>query len=103
MDRILKILKENKIVKASDDWGKIEFFKPVPTPECPDGYQDRIGIHEVLEVTETIKQLIISNTTSDAIEKRAKEEGMTTMLEDGIVKAVQGITTIEEVLRVTTE
>jgi len=103
LERILKILKENKIVKSGDNWDSINFYKPVATPECPDGYKDRIGIHEVLEITESIKQLIISNATSDAIEKRAKEEGMITMLEDGIVKAVQGITTIEEILRVTTE
>ena len=45
----------------------------------------------------------MANATSDDIEKRAKEEGMMTMLEDGIAKAVQGITTIEEVLRVTRE
>ena len=90
-------------MKSGDNWDSINFYKPVATPECPDGYKDRIGIHEVLEITESIKQLIISNATSDAIEKRAKEEGMITMLEDGIVKAVQGITTIEEILRVTTE
>lgn len=103
LDRILKILKDNKIVKTGDNWDAISFYKPEPTAESNDGYHDRIGIHEVLEVTESVKQLIISNATSDAIEKRAKEEGMMTMLEDGIVKAVQGITTIEEVLRVTTE
>ena len=103
LDRVMKLLKDNKIVKSGDAWDDVSFYKPEPTAECPDGYKDRIGIHEVLEVTETIKQLIISNATSDQIEKRAKEEGMMTMLEDGIAKAVQGITTIEEVLRVTTE
>lgn len=103
LERVLKFLKEYKIVKPGEDWGSINFYKPEPTAECPDGYQDRIGIHEVLEVTESIKALIMANATSDDIEKRAKEEGMMTMLEDGIVKCVQGITTIEEVLRVTRE
>ena len=47
--------------------------------------------------------MVITNATSDEIEKQAKKEGMITMLEDGIVKAIQGITSIEEVLRVTRE
>ena len=45
----------------------------------------------------------MANATADAIEKQAKKEGMMSMLEDGIMKSVQGITTIEEVLRVTRE
>ena len=45
----------------------------------------------------------MSNATSDDIEKQAKKEGMMTMMEDGIVKCVQGVTTIEEILRVTSE
>mgnify|MGYP001579067494 FL=1 len=45
----------------------------------------------------------MSNATSDDIEKQAKKEGMMTMLEDGIIKCVQGITTLEEILRVTNE
>ena len=45
----------------------------------------------------------MSSATSDDIERRAKEEGMITMLEDGILKAARGITTIEEILRVTRE
>jgi type IV pilus assembly protein PilB len=103
LDRILKILKENKFIKEKDSWETIQFYKPVPTAESPDGYHDRIGIHEVMEVTESIKRLIISNASADDIEKRAKEEGMMTMFEDGIVKAIEGITSIEEVMRVTTE
>ena len=45
----------------------------------------------------------MASATSDEIEKQAKKEGMTTMLEDGLIKCVQGITTIEEILRVTSE
>ena len=60
-------------------------------------------MHEILRVSEGIRNLIMSNATSDDIEKQAKKEGMMTMLEDGIVKCVQGITTIEEILRVTNE
>ena len=57
----------------------------------------------MLPVTETIKNLIIQRSSSDAIQEQAQKEGMVTMVEDGFVKAVQGITSIEEVLRVITE
>ena len=62
-----------------------------------------MGIHEILRVSESIRNLIMASATSDDIEKQAKKEGMMTMLEDGIIKCVQGITTIEEILRVTSE
>jgi len=101
LDRVLKTLKDEKIVKV-DDWTKIPFWKPVPSKD-DDGYKSRVGIHEVLKVTQTIKELIIKGSTSDEIEAQAKKEGMITMLEDGIFNAVQGNTTIEEVLRVISE
>lgn len=103
LDRILNVLKEEKIVNAKDDWDKVPFWKPNPGEDSPDGYSNRIGIHEVLKVTPTIKDLIMKGATSGEIEEQAKSEGMMTMIEDGIFKAVQGITTIEEVLRVISE
>ena len=54
-------------------------------------------------MTPTIKELVIKHATSDEIELQARKEGMLTMLEDGIFKAVQGVTTIEEVLQVVSE
>jgi type IV pilus assembly protein PilB len=65
------------------------------------GYSGRLGLFEVLEVTNTIKKLITQNNDSDIIVKKAIEEGMDTMLDDGIMKVIQGMTTIEEILRVT--
>lgn len=100
LDRVLKFLKDEKIVSANSSWKEIPFFKPKPTPDCLDGYEDRIGIHEILQMSPTIKNLVISSATSDDIERQAKSEGMMTMLEDGVFKCVQGVTTIEEVLRV---
>ena len=66
-------------------------------------YFKRIGIFEVLPVTETIKELIVKQATSDQIQEQAQKEGMITMIEDGFIKAAQGITSIEEVLRVIIE
>lgn len=103
LSEMLKILKEEKIVPEKSDWKDIKFYRPKPSKESEDGYSGRTGAHEVLRITETIKHLIMSNATADDIEKQAKKEGMITMFEDGIIKAVQGLTSIEEVLRVTQE
>jgi len=73
----------------------------VASDDCADGYKERIGIHEALEVTESIKNLITEKATSDEIEEQAKKEGMITMFEDGVITAAMGITTLEEILRVT--
>lgn len=102
LDRVLLALKEEKIVKATDTWDKIPFWKPVPGKD-DDGYKSRVGIHEVLKVSQGIKDLIIKGSTNTEIETLAKKEGMLTMIEDGIFNAVQGNTTIEEVLRVISE
>jgi len=103
LDRVLEFLKKEKIVEPKTEWKDIKFYKPRPSKECEDGYSGRIGIHEVLKMSETIKRLLMSNATSDDVEKQAKKEGMLTMFEDGIIKCVQGITSIEEILRVTKE
>jgi len=103
LDQIAKILREDKLMKKSQTLKDIPFYRPKATKECPEGYKGRIGIFEVLPVTETIKELIMKETTSDQIENQAKKEGMRTMIEDGFVKAAQGITSIDEVLRVIIE
>ena len=103
LDKMLKALKENKVVKAKDTFKSIPFYRPKVTKECPEGYQGRIGIFETLNITETIKELIVKHGTTDQIQEQAKKEGMRTMIEDGFIKAVQGITSLEEVLRVIIE
>jgi type IV pilus assembly protein PilB len=103
IDRLLEVLRREKIVEKNATWETIDLYKPIPSHDAPDGYKGRIGIREVLDVTPAIKDLIVRKATSDEIQKKAQEEGMLTMLEDGFVKAVQGITSIEEILRVTKE
>ena len=103
LDNILKILKEEKIVKPKTLFKDVVFYRPKLIKECLEGYTGRIGIFEVLPVTETIKELIVKKSTSDQIMVQAQKEGMRTMIEDGFVKAAQGITSIEEVLRVIIE
>lgn len=103
IDRMLSMLKEEKIIGPKDEWEKVPFYKPVKNNESPDGYKGRIGIHEVLKVTSSIKELIIRGSSQDEIEAQAKKEGMMTILEDGIFKAVLGQTSLEEVFRVVSE
>ncbi|MCE9541534.1 GspE/PulE family protein [Candidatus Kaiserbacteria bacterium] len=101
--QVLKALKEEKAVQKDATWKNIPFYKPKENGQTPSGYSGRMGIYEVLPVTSTIKELILAGATGDKIEEQARKEGMLTMSEDGIFKAAQGVTTIEEVLRVITE
>ena len=108
LDDILKYLKGNKdlgkTVKLGENWSNIKFYKSKGCEQCGgEGYHGRLGIFEVLDVSSSIEKLIVESASTETIEKKAKEEGMCTMLEDGFAKAVQGITSIEEVLRVTKE
>ena len=100
LERVLMFLKQEKIVDKDASWEKIPMYRTKSSAESEDGYKSRIGIHEVLKVTPAIKELIMKGETTQAIEDQAKKEGMLTMIEDGVFKAVQGITTVEEVLRV---
>lgn len=84
--------------------GDIKFYKGKGDPECGNtGYFGRIGLFEVLPVTEKIGKLILERASAADIEKEAKGEGMITLKQDGYLKAVEGITSIEEVLRVAQE
>jgi len=103
MNSLLERLKEEKIVDSKAAWDKIPFYKAKKSENCDTGYSGRIGIHEVLKVSPSVAGLIMKGATGQEIEEHAKKEGMTTMLEDGIFMAAQGITTIEEVFRVISE
>jgi len=67
------------------------------------GYKGRMGIYEVLETTEAIQKLIVGNATSENIQSQAIKDGMVTMQLDGFIKALRGQTSVEEILRVTSE
>ncbi|MDB5266729.1 MAG: Tfp pilus assembly protein PilB, type pilus assembly protein PilB [Parcubacteria group bacterium] len=103
LDRMMALMKEEKLVEKGADWDKVPFWRPKASADSEDGYQGRIGIHEALKVTETIRNLVIKGASIHEIEEQAKKDGMMTMIEDGVFKAVEGVTTIEEVLRVISE
>ncbi len=90
---------------VEDYFGKdkeIQIYKGTGCKICHGtGYAGRIGVFEIIEVSKALKELIVAKADSDVIAKKAQEEGMKTMLEDGLEKVTKGLTTIEEVLRVT--
>jgi len=97
------IFRDEKIIKPEEGIENATFYKPKSGEDYSEGYRGRIGIFEVLRVSEVIKEMVVKNATSDNIQDQAQKEGMTLMIEDGLVKAARGFTTIEEVLRVITE
>ena len=107
LDRILEVLKQEGAVDQKADWNTIEFQRPKITggdkEKGDDGYKGRIGIYEVLEVEGEIQSLITHQGTSKEIHKEAVSAGMVTLAQDGFLKAVQGLTTLDEILRVTRE
>lgn len=98
------------IVSVSEDLG----YKDLPlagqnaytlvkgkdTPQSPRGYSGRAGLYEVMDVSEDIQNLIVKRSTSAEIQRMAVAQGMVTMRQDGYLKALQGLTTLEEVNRV---
>ena len=105
LEKILDIFKKQRVIDPKiKNWEELEFFKGKGCERCRQkGYKGRIGIFEILEITDNIASLINKESTSDIINQEAIKEGMSTIVQDGFSKAVKGITTIEEVLRVTRE
>lgn len=77
----------------------------IDSPQAPalHGYSGRIGLFEVMDVTDEIQKLIVKRATTDEIQRKAQEQGMITMRQDGYLKVLQGLTTLEEVNRVTSD
>ena len=81
-----------------------QVFEPKGCGKCSEtGYSGRIGIFEVLEMTAQLSEIIAKDPTEKTIMQEAKRQGMTTMEEDGILKVLQGITSLREVMRVSEE
>ena len=83
--------------------GKIPvFYKGKGCKHCKGlGYSGRLGIYEILEINQDIQDLIIKRATSEQIKQQAVKNGMHTLRDAGLEKAKEGLTTVEEVLRVT--
>lgn len=102
---LLKTLEREKaILSAKQGLESILFYRGKGCKKCNNtGYKSRIGIYEILEISENISEMILKKASAAEIKKRAIEDGMLTIIEDGFIKAKNGITTIEEIMRVTKE
>ncbi len=102
---ILEMLTKEGIIDATENTlESVLFYKGKGCKQCHDsGYKGRVGIYELLEVTDAIRELIIKKESADKILIQALKDGMTTMLHNGFIKAKLGVTSIEEILRVTKE
>lgn len=103
LDAVLAAMKEEGVVKESATWNTIPFYRPKEGVSDDVAFKGRTGIHEVLSISSSLRDLVMAGKTAEEIETQARKEGMLTMLEDGIYKAARGVTTIEEVLRVINE
>lgn len=76
-------------------------YRPVGCRKCNDiGYRGRLGIHEVLSMSETLERMTVENASTDELKAQAVEEGMLTLKDDGFEKVRMGLTSIEEIMRV---
>ena len=104
-----QLVEEMKVVlgkyyPGEKDGKPVKFYKGKGCAECGDsGYLGRVGIFETLPISEKVSSLVLQRADSGTIEKEAVEEGMITMKQDGYLKVLQGVTSIEEVLRVAQE
>jgi len=104
-DELLEVLKREGAAPKDASWEQVEFAVPDgECAKCTGGYKGRLGLYEIMEVTPKIQKLITNNVTSHELEQAAREEQqMVSMIEDGLIKVVEGATSLEEVLRVAKE
>lgn len=102
--RIMALANEAQAAFGKEKTPKLTLWRPKSDlTEGHTGYKGRMGIYEALTISSDIQKMIIANATSEQIQQQAIKEGMATMQLDGLIKAMMGMTTIEEILRVTRE
>jgi len=103
-DILMAMEREKSIMSAKKGLGSLLFYRGKGCKQCNNsGYKGRIGIYEILENDEDMTALILKNADANTIRQAAKSKGTLSMIEDGFIKAKNGVTTLEEILRVTKE
>ena len=103
-DELIKKMKLNLLSDSNSENKEITLYKPVGCEACGGiGYKGRIAIIEFLLMTDEVRKQIMAHEEAQAIQKQAVTSGMMTMKDDGMSKALQGLTSLEEILRVTTD
>ena len=104
LEKVESFLIEHEYMTKKQSIKSMLFYRGKGCQQCDNsGYKGRIGIYEILEISDEMSELILKNASRDELEKMAIEQGMMTLVQDGFIKAKNGTTTIEEVLRVTQE
>ncbi|MBU1148863.1 GspE/PulE family protein [Patescibacteria group bacterium] len=105
INQVLSVMEREQIIQSADmPLQDLLFFKGKGCKKCNnEGYKGRIGIYEILEITPEVAEMILNKASEEKVLEEAKKQDMITIMEDGFVKAKNGITTIEEVIRVTKE
>ncbi|MDP2630617.1 MAG: GspE/PulE family protein [Candidatus Uhrbacteria bacterium] len=97
-----ELLKNRILSRGVKSITQIKWYRGQGCAQCSQtGYRGRVGIYEVMEISEALRELILKRATSDALMETATKGGMTTMLDDGLEKVFTGVTTLQEVIRVT--
>ena len=95
--------KESKLEEIKAEAEKITFYEAKGCEECNNsGFKGRLAIFEIMQMTNEVAKLTIERADTNRLRQQAQKDGMTLLLEDGIRKIAQGLTTIEEVLSVAT-
>jgi len=104
-DEVDKVSILKKIGLTTDDILSQDIYEPGPgCPECnSSGYKGRIAVTEVMPITMNLRQMILNGVSTDDLRKAAQKEGMRTLRDDGVIKLKRGLTTPDELLRVTVE
>lgn len=103
-ENIVKLMQSAQETFGKPKTTKIQLYRPKTNlPQDHTGYKGRMGIYEVLKNTTDVQKMIVGAATSEEIQNQAIKEGMLTMQLDGLIKALLGMTSIEEILRVTRE
>ncbi len=97
-----EVVEELELARYTDQ-NPIQLYRAMPSDNSPTGYVGRSSILEFLRMTDPLRRLVMQHADASKIMDLAREEGMRTMYEDGLAKCVAGLTTVEEVLRVTQE
>jgi type IV pilus assembly protein PilB len=105
LEKLLPVLAKAGLAPAkTKNITEVKFFKGPGCDKCNHtGFKGRLGIHEILEVTPAIAEMIMQHKSAQEIQEQAEKEGMILMWEDGFIKAAKGITTIDEIVRVSKE
>ncbi len=104
LDKLTDDLSRNGFIPKGQTLDKVDFYHGTGCKQCNnEGYKGRQGIYEVLEITRPIQELINKDAPSADIMAAAEKDGMISIVVDGFAKAVQGVTTLEEIMRVTKE